>query len=54
MRRAEVTILTILLTIVGSLFSMYAEREYGVTVTIEKSLEVSKEDEAENTIATDK
>ncbi len=37
MRKAEITILTILFTIVGSLISMYAEKEYSVTLTIEKS-----------------
>jgi len=39
MRRAEITILTILFTLVGSLISMYVEKEYDVTLTLEKSLE---------------
>lgn len=39
MRKAEITILTILYVIVTAVASMYIEREYEVTVVINNSLD---------------
>ena len=42
MRKAEALIVTILLALLGSLASMYIEKEYNVIITIEKSFEAEE------------
>lgn len=42
MRRAEITILTIIYTLILTIGSMYAEKEYGITIRIEKSFDTNE------------
>ena len=39
MRRAEITIISIIFFIVTSLIGAYAEKEYGITISIEKAID---------------
>ncbi len=41
MRKAEITLLTIAYFVVTTLVGMYIEKEYGVTIIIEKSFDGS-------------
>ena len=56
MRKAEITLLTILYFIITTLGGAYIEESYGITVSIDKALDINntKEKEYPDIIITDK
>ena len=54
MRKAEITLVTILFTVVTTLIGAFLEKEYGITVTIDKTLETNTTKEYPPIILTDK
>ena len=54
MRRAEVTVLTILYVIVTTIAGAFIEKEYGITIAIEKSFDSNNTKQYKEIIITDR